>query len=90
MKTAADIDYEISQVCPILGVSIGTFKDKDTWRIDFKDEATDAQRQSAMDVVKNLDVNAESLAPTVDPTVQLESLFGLTVPQLKQILGITT
>jgi hypothetical protein len=53
----------IAAVCPIHGVSIGSKDDKATWRIDFKDEATEPQRTSAQGVVDAFDVNA---VPTPD------------------------
>ena len=37
----------INKVCPIHGVSFGKLYQKETWRIDFKDEATAAQKKAA-------------------------------------------
>ena len=51
---------QIAAVCPIHGVSIGRRADKNTWRIDFKDEATAAQRRAAAAALAAFDVrNAE-------------------------------
>jgi len=51
MKIASKLNDAIRAVCPIQGVSIGNKDDKQTWRIDFKDEATTEQRAAAADVV---------------------------------------
>lgn len=52
---AAKLDAAIKAVCPIRGVSIGRKNDKATWRIDFKDEATDKQRADARAVLEAFD-----------------------------------
>ena len=49
----------INSVCPIEGLSIGDVNDKLTWRIDFRDGATDKQRQDAKDVIATFDAVAE-------------------------------
>jgi len=46
----------ISAVCPIDGVSVRRFDDKDTWRIDFGTGATDQQKSAAAAVVAAFDV----------------------------------
>jgi hypothetical protein len=44
--------YEsIAAVAPIDGVAVGVPNDKSTWRIDFRAEATDAQRAAAQAVI---------------------------------------
>lgn len=48
---AQSLTIAIAAVCPIHGVSIGRKDDKSTWRIDFKEEATPAQRAAAAQVV---------------------------------------
>ena len=55
----ATLDNQIQTVCPIFGVSIGRTEDKLTWRIDFKPEATPAQRAAAQAVVDSFNVAAE-------------------------------
>jgi hypothetical protein len=42
---------QIETVCPIIGVSIGDAEDKTTWKIYFKDEATEDQRAQAQAVI---------------------------------------
>jgi hypothetical protein len=53
------IHIAVAAVAPIDGVSLGQIKDKSTWRIDFKPEATSAQRQAAQGVIVNFDVALE-------------------------------
>ena len=45
------LSQQIKAVCPIDGVAVGQPDDKSTWRIDFKPEATTAQRAQAQAVV---------------------------------------
>lgn len=51
--SAAKLDSEIQKVCPIFGVSIGRKEDKATWRIDYKPEATQEQRDAAVSVMES-------------------------------------
>lgn len=53
---------QISQVCPIAGVSIGTIDDKRTWRVDFAEGATTEQRAAANAVITSFDVTAAQQA----------------------------
>ena len=52
---ASALDLAIRSVCPIDGVSVGTWDDKQTWRIDFKPEATTEERAAAQGVVDAFD-----------------------------------
>lgn len=45
----------IEAVAPIFGVSVPTFGDPTTVRIDFKDEATDDQKTSAQNILNSFD-----------------------------------
>lgn len=56
----------IRAVCPIVGVSIGRVDDKATWRIDFDESATPAQRTAASGVAAAFDVQAFLRPPTPD------------------------
>lgn len=47
MLIANRLTVAIKAVCPIHGVSIYDRTDKATWRIDFKDEATQPERDAA-------------------------------------------
>ena len=51
------LDQTIKYVCPIDGVSVGNPKDKSTWRIDFKDEATKAEKDAAQVILGGWDIN---------------------------------
>lgn len=57
----------IVSVCPIEGVSIGDWLDKATWRVDYKLEATQTQREAAQAVIAGFDPN---MKPLVELTVE--------------------
>ena len=59
-NTAGQLHSAIAAVCPIDGVSIGRKNDKSTWRIDFRPEATDAQKAAARAALDAFDVAAEA------------------------------
>ena len=59
------VQIAVDSVCPNHGISFGRLNDKTTWRIQFKDEATDPQRAAAQSVVDALDIDA-ALNPTQD------------------------
>lgn len=46
----------IAAVCPHVGVSVGTWADVGTWRIDFAQHATPQQRNAAQDVLAAFDL----------------------------------
>lgn len=52
------LDRAIRSICPIDGVSIGNSQDKSTWRIDFADSATAAQRALARAVLNEFNWRA--------------------------------
>lgn len=67
------IHSSILAVCPISGVSIGSYLDKSTWRIDFSSAATPAQKLAAQSVIDSFDAageiakdNAQQLADSND------------------------
>ena len=53
---------------PIDGVLIGRVDDKESWRIDFKEEATPAQRAQAQQILNDFD---ESQIP--DPVSEMQA-----------------
>lgn len=61
-KAVHVISVAVSAVAPIDGVSIGDFNDRSTWRIDFADNASPAEKAAAADVLATLD----PLGPTAD------------------------
>ena len=59
LNTAELLTEQMLFVAPVDGVSIGNNANKTTWRIDFKLEATPAQRAAAQAVVAAFNVTAE-------------------------------
>jgi hypothetical protein len=59
MAFEAVLHRKIATVCPINGIGFGDNLDKSTWRIDFKPEATIAQRIQAEAVLDAFDVVLE-------------------------------
>ena len=59
IRLAEALTKAIQSVCPVHGVSLGTYEDKSTWRIDFKPEATTQQRADAQAVVVAFNVALE-------------------------------
>jgi hypothetical protein len=74
------LDQAIQKVCPTHGISIGRKDDKSTWRIDFKDEATQAEKDAAQLVVDNFDINAK------DPIEERIKEYGTPAEQLERII----
>lgn len=58
MDIIEQLNADIAAVCPIHGVKIGIKTDKLTWRIDFKDEANQEQRDAAQAILNAFDVAA--------------------------------
>lgn len=65
MKTASDLDSAIRQVCPIIGVSIGSYTDKGSWRIDFDPSANPAQISNANYVLSTFDFNGPDVPASI-------------------------
>lgn len=55
MSQIGKLDAAIRAVCPIHGVSVDSWADRQTWRIDFTAEATQPQRSSAEAVKEAFD-----------------------------------
>lgn len=55
MTIQTQVHAAVASVCPIDGISFGKIADKTTWRIDFKVEASTAQRASAQAVIDAFD-----------------------------------
>ncbi len=79
MTIAAKLDAAIKAVCPIHGVSIGRKNDKQTWRIDFKDEATPEQMAAARSVVDSFIDN-----PALENIAGIESAAPFTHRALRE------
>lgn len=65
MNIAAKLDAAIKAVCPIHGVSIGRADDKQTWRIDYADDATAEQREAAQSVLVSFNPDAPIISEFV-------------------------
>ena len=74
MSLATQLDYSIKQVCPIDGVSIGDPNNKNTWRIDFKQEATQNQKDSAQLVLTNFVYDPQTEIPGQTKSVLLSRM----------------
>ncbi|MGM4967427.1 hypothetical protein AB7714_28295 [Tardiphaga sp. 1201_B9_N1_1] len=55
----------LSDIAPIVGVSIGRKSDKTTWRVDFMQAATPAQKEAAALVISEFDASAEAVPPVI-------------------------
>jgi len=55
MTVAAALTEAVARVAPVSGVSIGRMDDRATWRLDFSDGATEAQREAAAGVLASFD-----------------------------------
>lgn len=53
--TLSRLNELISSIAPIHGVSIGRWDDRTSWRIDFKNEATELERSAALSSLNNFD-----------------------------------
>lgn len=48
------VDQELRKICPIDGVVIHNRQDRSTWRVFYKAEATQEQKDAAQDFINNL------------------------------------
>ena len=77
----------IAAVCPIHGDSIGRKDDKNTWRIDYKPEATQAQKDAALAALNGIDIAAaESDIAKKNQIVDLETQYPVTQRFLREAL----
>jgi hypothetical protein len=74
------LDKAIRLVCPINSVSIEIENDLSTVNIDFKDEATQAEKDAAQLVVDSWDINAK------DPVQERIKEYGTPAEQLERII----
>lgn len=51
MSFARQLHQKVEEVCPIDSVAVGRKGDRNSWRLDFKPEATEAQKAAARDVM---------------------------------------
>ena len=55
------LDNDIKAECPIHGVSIGSWDDQSSWRIDFKSEATQSEKDDAQTIMDSFDPDSYTL-----------------------------
>lgn len=76
MTTIASVlEAKVATAAPIVGVSLGRLYDKATWRIDFKSDATQEQRDAAQTILAAFDPDAPRSA---DFQLALQSLVDQT------------
>lgn len=56
-----DITDKIKEVCPIYGISMPNAMDKQTWRIEYKPDATNEQKLQAATILSNYTVKSFDL-----------------------------
>lgn len=56
------VDRAIKAVCPIHGISFGKLNDKLTWKIHYKDEASDEEKATAEKLLAEFEWNDEKEA----------------------------
>jgi hypothetical protein len=63
----------IRAVCPLDGISIGSWDDRKTWSIQFRPEASEKQKAEGLGVLQSLNLDDVTAAPTLEERVaQLE------------------
>lgn len=70
MKAIDTLTTQLAAVAPVFGISIGDRTDKSTWRVDFDNAATPAQRTAAQAVLAGFDWNAAETAEAAEATAQ--------------------
>lgn len=73
MANIATLHAAVAAVCPILGVSVGNWADKTTWRVDYAAAATVQQQTAAAGVVTAFDPNASTNNPVILPFSEMLS-----------------
>lgn len=71
---------------PILGVSIGRYADRQTWRIDFAPEATAAQRATAQTILEGFDPDAPFTAAELAAAREQEALDAIDAKSVQAVL----
>jgi hypothetical protein len=67
MPNAKSLHDAIAAVCPIDGVSIGDWSDRETWRIDYQDRPTSDQQAAAQAALLAFDPAAPANNPVYVP-----------------------
>lgn len=85
MEITANLDQKIRSVCPIAGVSIGAVLDKTTWRIDFAEGATTAQKSAAVNVMNSFMPTEETKRAEIEAAYNAAVSFLKDYPQSEQM-----
>lgn len=73
MMEPISILYEkISSVCPIVSVRIGSQDDKSSWSIEFSDDVTAQQIDSANSILSSFDFNNPETSDQIDKRLKRE------------------
>lgn len=78
-----DLHKAISAVCPIDGISIGRKADRSTWRIDFQQSATAAQKTAAQAILASFDFSV----PSRNDALKTEATADVFVDKLRNATG---
>lgn len=62
MQSLAPLMQAISAVCPISGISVGSYEDKSTWVVHYAENVSEADKAAAQAVIAAFDPSA----PTMD------------------------
>lgn len=53
---AQTLTEQVLTVAPIIGISLGNKNDKQTWRIDFAENATEVERLAAQQIIDDFEI----------------------------------
>ena len=81
-STIVELDQALKAVCPVHGVSVGNMATPSTWRINFKTNATPAQRAAATAVLATYTAITEPPDPRIAMRVLIDSASN--IAELKQ------
>lgn len=81
-----NLHRRIKAVAPIDGVSAPDPADKSTWRVDFKDEATQEERDAAQAVIDAFDQNAAHVPTWITPMQGKRQLFAMGLMTADEVL----
>lgn len=85
---AARLDAAINVAAPgaIYGVAIGRSDDRSTWRIDFTEDASDAEKEAAVAALQAFDANEPEPAPA--SAAEKIAAFVAANPDVRAALGL--
>lgn len=91
------VDQNIQKIAPIHGVSFGNLDDIKSWRIDFKNEATDKQKSNAQAYIDNFKWDTQTQADAarldqIEETKEManQPLFKFAYQQYKTLNPLST